>query len=92
MIPWFEERVIKWEYIELAKPYQNGCIESFNGKLADECLNEHWFLNIAEASEIVEKWRQDYNESRPHSALKAQTPSQLVSRPGGPIAHAMGCA
>ena len=92
VIEWFENKGIKWEYIEPGKPYQNGCIESFNGKLRDECLNEHWFLNITETREIVEKWRRDYNESRPHSALKGRTPSQLASQLGGPSAHALGCA
>ena len=92
VIEWFENKGIKWEYIEPGKPYQNGCIESFNGKLRDECLNEHWFLNITETREIVEKWRRDYNESRPHSALKGRTPSQLASQLEGPSAHALGCA
>lgn len=92
VIEWFENKGIKWEYIEPGKPYQNGCIESFNGKLRDECLNEHWFLNITETREIVEKWRRDYNESRPHSALKGRTPSQLASQLGRPSAHALGCA
>lgn len=88
VIEWFESNGISWEYIEPGKPYQNGYIESFNGKLRDECLNEHWFLNIKEAGVIVEKWRKDYNESRPHSGLDGRTPSQL----GWPSAHALGCA
>lgn len=49
MLQWMEERKINWQYIQPGKPYQNGSIESFNGKLRDECLNENWFLNIKEA-------------------------------------------
>ena len=48
---------------------QNGHLESFNGKFRDECLNEHWFADVTEAREIIEDWRIDYNQNRPHSAL-----------------------
>lgn len=79
LIEWYERKGLTWIYIEPGKPYQNGCVESFNGKLRDECLNEHWFLNLSEAREIVENWRQDYNEARPHSALNGRSPSQWAS-------------
>ena len=74
ILRWCADHGINWHYIQPGKPYQNGNIESFNGKLRDECLNEHWFLGLREAQQIVEKWREEYNSSRPHSALQGRTP------------------
>lgn len=68
---------ILWHYIAPGKPTQNAFIESFNGKLRDECLNQHWFTNLSHAQHILEEWRQDYNHVRPHTALKGQTPNQI---------------
>lgn len=65
-------------FIEPGKPIQNAYIESFNGRLRDECLNEHWFRNLCEAREIIEKRRLDYNENRPHSALGYMTTSEFA--------------
>lgn len=56
---------------------QNGYVESFNGKLRDECLNEHLFRYVREAQRIIEAWRLSYKHIRPHSALDNMTPSQL---------------
>jgi putative transposase len=53
-------------------------VESFNGKLRGECLNEHWFDSVGHAREIVEKWRIDYNEVRPHYSLNQKTPSEYA--------------
>lgn len=78
-IKWVKSRSLRWHYIEPGKPQQNGNIESFNGKLRDECLNENWFTGLEEAKEIVEKWRIHYNVERPHSALKGQTPQEMAS-------------
>ena len=77
---WQKEATICWEYIEPGKPYQNGNIESFNGKLRDECLNENWFLSLEEAKRIIEKWRIHYNTQRPHSSLGGLTPDELASQ------------
>jgi len=55
---------------------QNGYVESFNGKLRDECLNEHWFRTVREAQRIIEDWRLKYNHIRPHSALANMTPTE----------------
>jgi len=77
---WQKEAGICWEYIEPGKPYQNAGIESFNGKLRDECLNEHWFINLDEAKRIIENWRNYYNGERPHSSLKGLTPNELASQ------------
>ena len=61
-------------FIQPGKPVQNAFIESFNGKFRDECLSQHWFLSLADARVIVERWRIDYNTVRPHSALGNLTP------------------
>jgi putative transposase len=79
MLQWKEERKVNWQYIQPGKPYQNGSIESFNGKLRDECLNENWFLNLKEAQIRIEKWREEYNNTRPHSALGGKTPTESAS-------------
>lgn len=79
ILRWCSDQGIKWHYIQPGKPYQNGNIESFNGKLRDECLNENWFLSLREAQQIVEKWREDYNCSRPYSALQGKTPQEVSS-------------
>lgn len=80
VIKWSSDQKIDWQYIEPGKPYQNGNIESFNGKLRDECLNENWFLNLNDARRIVGKWAHDYNTYRPHSALGGLTPRELASQ------------
>ncbi len=65
-------------HIAPGKPTQNAFIESFNGELRDECLNEHSFESLAEAREIIEIWRLDYNAQRPHSLLGNRTPEEFV--------------
>jgi transposase InsO family protein len=65
-------------YIEPGSPWENGYCESFNGKLRDECLNAHWFTSLTEAQRIVETWRVEYNESRPHRALGEKTPNEFA--------------
>jgi len=71
---------LDWHYIERAKPVQNAFIESFNSRLRDECLNEHVFLTLAEARQIIEVWRQDFNRNRPHSSLKYLVPEEFAAR------------
>ena len=78
VLRWATRRVA-WHYIEPGKPVQNAFIESFNGKLRDECLNEYVFSTLAEARTIIEAWRQDYNHLRPHSSLGAMTPSEFAA-------------
>ena len=80
MDAWAYERGISHRFIEPGKPSQNGYIESFNGKLRDECLNEHWFLNLRDARGTIGKWRRIYNEERPHSSLGNMTPSEFVGK------------
>jgi transposase InsO family protein len=66
---------VKLTLIEPGKPNQNAYIESFNGRLRDECLNEHWFLTLAHAQTLIEAWRREYNEERPKKALGGLTPA-----------------
>ena len=61
--------------IDPGKPWQNGTNESFNGKFRDECLSMEWFRSRAEAKVLIELWRQHYNDVRPHSSLRKQTPA-----------------
>ena len=61
------------------KPTDNAFIESFNGRLRQECLNQHWFLSLTDATKKVEDWRVDYNEVRPHSSLGGQTPEEFAA-------------
>ena len=65
-----------WHYIDPGKPQQNGLIESVNGSLRDECLNEEIFDSLAEARQKLALWRYDYNNARPHSSLGNKTPAQ----------------
>lgn len=75
---WAEQRRIHIEYTRPGKPMDNAFIESFNGKLRDECLNEYWFLNLKHAQDEIEKWRIEYNEERPHRSLGNRTPYEFV--------------
>ena len=75
---WLKERQIKTLYIRPGSPWENGHIESFHDKLRDECLNRELFGTLAEARVIVESWRVEYNERRPHSALGYQTPGEFA--------------
>ena len=78
---WAEKRNIIIEHTRPGKPTDNAFIESFNGKFRDECLNEHWFLNLKDAQEKIEAWRCFYNEERPHSSLDNMTPNAFVKEP-----------
>jgi putative transposase len=81
---WAYERGVKQQFIEPGKPVQNAYVESFNGKVRDECLNEHWFTVLAEARTLIEHWRQDYNEQRPHSSLGNRTPLEFARAAASP--------
>jgi putative transposase len=69
---------VKLDFSRPGKPTDNAVIESFNGRLRDECLNQHWFLSLDEARAVTEAWREDYNRVRPHGALGNQTPSEFA--------------
>lgn len=70
MLEWAHARGVALRLIEPGKPNQNAYVESFNGRLRDECLNEHWFLSLADARVLIEEWRRDYNAVRPTAALR----------------------
>ncbi len=74
---WADERGVELRFIDPGKPIQNAFIESFSGRLRDECLNEHWFPSLADARTLVEAWRLDYNRARSHSALGYLTPHEF---------------
>lgn len=69
---------VSLSFIEPGKPVQNAYIESFNGKLRDECLNENYFTNLLDAQATIEAWRRDYNEGRPHQSLGNLTPAEFA--------------
>lgn len=75
---WAYQNKVELKFIQPGKPVQNAYIESFNGKFRDECLNQHWFLNLEEARKEIEAWRKDYNENRPHSSLRYKTPNEFA--------------
>jgi len=77
---WAYQRGIQLDFISPGKPVENGMIESFNGKLRDECLNVHWFQSLEEARQLIEGWRQEYNDIRPHSSLGNLAPARYVEQ------------
>ena len=83
MDEWAYRRGIKLNFIRPGKPVENAFAESFNGRLRDECLNTNWFMSVRHAREIIEDWRLDYNEVRPHSSLKGKTPKEFIEAVAG---------
>jgi putative transposase len=80
MLTWAHDRGVTLRLIEPGKPNQNAYIESFNGRLRDECLNEHWFTSLPHAQAIIEAWRREYNEERPKKGLGGLTPAQYAKQ------------
>lgn len=76
---WATERGVRLHFIEPGKPVQNAFAESFNGRLRDECLNDHWFLSLQDARATIEAYRLDYNTERPHSSLGDLTPKEFAA-------------
>ena len=77
---WAYERHVQLSFIRPGKPNDNAYIESFNGKFRDECLNEHWFLTLAHARQVIEAWRVEYNTERTHSSLGDVTPHEYAAQ------------
>lgn len=77
---WAHRRGVRVHFIRPGKPVENAFAESFNGKMRDECLNESWFVTLADARSRIEAWRVDYNQVRPHSGLDNLTPSEFALR------------
>ena len=80
MDDWAQVNHVSLAFTRPGKPTDNGLCESFNGRLRDECLNAHEFKSIEEAKQIIEAWRCDYNEERPHGSLGNLTPNEYVKR------------
>ncbi|WP_146010513.1 integrase core domain-containing protein, partial [Dyella sp. AD56] len=80
MVVWAHERGVQLRLIEPGKPNQHAYIESFNGRLRDECLNEHWFPSLLHARTEIETWRREYNEERPKKALGGLTPADYAKQ------------
>ena len=80
MLEWAHNRGVALRLIEPGKPNQNAYVESFNGRLRDECLNEHWFPSLLHARTEIETWRREYNEERPKKALGGMTPSAYAEQ------------
>ncbi len=80
ILKWVQDTGIDWHYIQPGKPTQNAFIESFNGKLRDECLNETLFSSLVEAKHELENWKEDYNYHRPHSSIGYLTPNEFASK------------
>jgi putative transposase len=78
-LSWCEERKIQLIHIQPGRPMQNGHVESFNGRLRDECLNANWFPNLIDARAKIAAWREDYNGERPHSSLGYRTPNEFAA-------------
>ena len=93
MLTWLEDNRIAWHFIAPGKPMQNGFVESFNGRMRDELLNESLFLDLDHTRQLIGAWVADYNTARPHSALGYQTPvayaEQLIAPQGAKTAEAL---
>ena len=76
---WAQTHGIRYILIQPGRSMQNGYIESFNGKFRDECLNEHWFETLPQARTAIAAWRQDYNETRPHSSCRRMPPAKFAA-------------
>jgi len=80
VLKWCQKTKVDWHYIAPGKPTQNAFIESFNGSFRDECLNETLFSSLDEARLEISKWKEDYNQNRPHSSLGNFTPNEFVAK------------
>ena len=80
ILAWSQERAVGWHYIAPGKPQQNAFVESFNGRLRDELLNETLFASLAHARSALAAWQEDYNRTRPHSALGNLSPADYAKK------------
>jgi transposase InsO family protein len=79
ILAWSQDHIVDWHYIEKGKPMQNGYIESFNGRMRDELLNESLFFGLDHARNALVEWVEDYNTERPHSSLGYRTPATFAA-------------
>jgi putative transposase len=80
ILKWSKDRKVDWHYTAPGKPTQNAFVESFNGRLRDECLNETLFTSMAQVRAVLAEWRDDYNAVRPHSKLGGRTPVEAAKQ------------
>lgn len=85
MDAWAYRTGVKLDFIQPGKPTQNAFCESFNGRFREECLNDNQFQTLVEAQVVIEAWRKDYNEERPHSSLNGLTPSEFAAKLPNPV-------
>jgi transposase InsO family protein len=78
ILAWSKDHRVEWHYIAPGKPMQNGYVESFNGRMRDELLNESLFFGLDHARSAITEWREDFNTARPHSSLGYQTPAAFA--------------
>ena len=83
LIGWCGDKGIRLIHIQPGRPMQNGHVESFNGRLRDECLNANAFVNLVDARQKIERWRREYNSERPHSSLDYRTPDEYAKACSG---------
>ena len=76
---WAYRHQVQLEFSRPGKPTDNAYVESFNGHFRAECLDQHWFASLEEARQVIERWRVEYNQERPHRALKQQTPVAFLA-------------
>jgi putative transposase len=79
---WAYRRGVKLNFIRPGKPIENAFVESFNGRFRDECLNDNWLMSMKHARKVIEAWRKDYNESRPHGSLEGLSPKEYLETIG----------
>jgi transposase InsO family protein len=93
ILSWAKEHRVEWHYIAPGRPMQNGYIESFNGRMRDELLNESLFIDLDQARQLIDAWIADYNTARPHSSLGYKTPAAyagtLTAPKGATLAEAL---
>jgi putative transposase len=77
-LAWGIDQRIELVHIQPGKPVQNAHVESFNGRLRDECLNTQWFRNLWQARQQIAAWRNEFNQERPHSSLDYRTPNEFA--------------
>jgi len=96
ILGWAKDHRVEWHYIAPGKPMQNGYIESFNGRMRDELLNESLFIDLDQARQLIAAWASDYNIARPHSSLGYKTPAAyagtLTAPKGVTLAEALTAA
>ena len=80
MHDWASRNDVELRFIQPGKPVQNAYIESFNSRLRDECLSQHWFASLSHMRSVLDSWRQDYNHHRGHSSLGYVPPAEFAAR------------